>query len=97
MNPLKPGDLGFVPPGGICCKQCTDALLDYVEGRLPPEQLRAFQEHTGTCQPCAIYLSNYKHITEMASKAGVGAHTEPPGQVPPRVIEAILKARRRRA
>lgn len=88
-KPPRPGEPGFVPPGGINCQQCTDFLLDYVEGALPAEQLRAFEAHTSVCRPCEIYLENYRRVTEMASKVGAEAPAEPPA----RIIEAILRAR----
>ncbi len=87
----KPGDPDFVPPGNINCSQCTDFILDYVEGRLPAEQRASFEQHTSACAPCEIYLKNYRRVTEMASRAGAAGPDA--GPVPARIIEAILKAR----
>lgn len=91
MSKPKPGDADFVPPGGINCERCVEFLLDYSEGALSPEEIRAFQEHTAACAPCGVYLANYTRVAKLAAQAGAPL----PDQRPPqRLIDAILQARR---
>jgi predicted anti-sigma-YlaC factor YlaD len=93
MNTPKPGEPGFVPPGGIDCRTCTDMFLDYVEDALPAAQRRSFDEHHRFCVGCRTYLTNYRRVAQMAA-AAADIEADGPTAVPENTIAAILRARR---
>lgn len=92
MSSPKPGEPGFVPPGGITCQECTEFLLEYIDRTLPASQRDAFDRHTEGCAACEMYLKNYRRVKEMASGAGDVAKA---GPVPASLVAAILSARKK--
>jgi anti-sigma factor RsiW len=91
MTKPKPGEPGFVPPGGINCESCTEMFIDYVEGMLPPGQLRSFEAHHHACVACRTYLANYRRVTHLTSGAAAGDRGEP-AAISPNTLAAILHA-----
>lgn len=79
----------------ITCKELIDFLMDYVDDGLPPERRSAFEAHLKVCPPCVNYLSSYKEAVRMG-KAALSPTPDDsiPSSVPPKLIEAILAARR---
>lgn len=80
----------------MTCKELVDFLDDYLEGALPEGQRCTFEHHLGDCPPCHDYLDSYRR-TVAAARAALdpdGVEPVPAGDVPPQLIEAILRARR---
>lgn len=75
------------------CKEFADFLLDYIEGTLPADQAAAFEEHLQLCPPCIHYLDSYRHCVELGRNC-ICKDDEIPCDVPERLIEAILAARK---
>jgi anti-sigma factor RsiW len=71
------------------CRECTDFLIDYLNGDLPPAQQRVFEGHLELCPPCLQYLESYratlKHCELMRE--------EPAEPLPEAMVHAILAAR----
>lgn len=44
----------------LTCKELTEIITDYLEGRLSPLQLISFQLHLGMCRHCRAYLRQMK-------------------------------------
>jgi anti-sigma factor RsiW len=70
----------------VTCRDFADFLLDYVEGALPGESRRRFDEHMAICSDCVQYL---QHYTETI-KAGRLALAD---DLPDELVSAILRAR----
>lgn len=74
----------------MTCRDFADFLLDYVEGELPIEARRRFDEHIGVCPDCMQYLQHYT----AAMEAGRLAMAEDlAADVPDELVNAILAAR----
>jgi anti-sigma factor RsiW len=70
----------------------TDFLFGYVEGELPPEARRRFDEHLAVCPDCVQYLRHYAE-TVKAGRLAMAEEELPPG-VPEDLVDAILQARK---
>ena len=71
------------------CKECTDFLIDYLNGDLPPAQQRVFEGHLELCPPCLQYLESYRATL----KLGELVRDEPCDALPEAMVAAILAAR----
>ena len=40
----------------MTCRELVDFLMEYLDGALPEDSLRVFEEHVGFCPPCKAYL-----------------------------------------
>jgi len=73
----------------VNCRECTDFLIDYLNGDLPPAQQRIFEGHLELCPPCLTYLESYRATLKLCESA----REEPPEPLPDAMIAAILAAR----
>lgn len=71
------------------CRECTDFLIDYLNGELPPAQQRIFEGHLELCPPCLTYLESYRETLKLANKCC----DEPAEPLPEAIVTAILAAR----
>jgi anti-sigma factor RsiW len=80
----------------MTCKELVDFLDDYLEDALPEGQRCVFEHHLGDCPPCLDYLESYRRTVQAARAALDPDAVEPvPAcEVPPQLIQAILRARR---
>jgi anti-sigma factor RsiW len=78
----------------LTCKEALDFLMDYLDGELPIEQRRAFEEHLRECPSCVRYIESYRATVVLAG----GAYDRPaaPPSIPPGVMDAVRAALRRR-
>jgi predicted anti-sigma-YlaC factor YlaD len=67
----------------LTCRQMTELITDYLEGRLPWMDRARFRLHIGMCKKCREYLKQMK-----LSVAVLGAMPVEP--VPDDVMEALL-------
>jgi anti-sigma factor RsiW len=51
------------------CKDSIDVLLLYLDGEMPPEDVRALEEHLGCCAPCVEFLRTYRDTTNLCKRA----------------------------
>lgn len=69
----------------LTCKELTELITDYLEGRLPLSRRLSFRLHVMMCRNCRNYLRQMK-ITVRS----LGAMPLEP--VPPEIREEMLKA-----
>jgi anti-sigma factor RsiW len=53
----------------LSCQRFTDLLSDFVEGRVPPEELRAMDAHRLACARCSELLADYERIPGVVRRA----------------------------
>lgn len=82
-------------PPRITCREFLEALTDYLDGVMPPDQAAVFGRHMADCAECQRYLETY----EEAIRLGRGAFADPdadvPTTVPKELLDAILATRKR--
>lgn len=71
------------------CRECTDFLIDYLNGDLPAAQQRVFEGHLELCPPCVAYLESYRATLAL----GELVREEPAEPLPDAMVHAILAAR----
>ncbi len=49
----------------IRCRELVDLVTEYLEGTLPAEQCKPFEEHLTTCPGCRIYLDQMRQTISM--------------------------------
>jgi anti-sigma factor (TIGR02949 family) len=72
------------------CKKVLDALAEYLEGDLTPEDQERFERHMQDCPPCDAFLKTYRKSGELARE--VLSTRELPDELNDRV-RAFLKTR----
>jgi anti-sigma factor RsiW len=78
-------------PGMIDCKQVDDFLLAYIDGDLPPSQMRVINQHLLICPDCRRYVAEYRRTLEVL-KASKLQDDEALAEVPEDLIKAIVDA-----
>ena len=80
-------------PGMITCREFEEFVLRYLDGELPPRQVKRFEWHLRLCRECREYLAAYKHAVEIG-QAVLGPAQDPvPDDVPEDLIKAVLESR----
>ena len=52
----------------LSCKEITELVTDYLEGRLSLGQRLRFQLHLGTCRHCRAYLRQMRMTIRVAGR-----------------------------
>ncbi len=47
------------------CSEIVDLLLDYLEGRLPPETHARLDQHLSSCPSCIAHLRTYRSTVSL--------------------------------
>ncbi len=69
-------------PSMLTCKEVTELVTDYLEGRMSTEERLAFDKHVGLCRHCRAYLSQMRTT--------IGAlGMMPPEPVPDHVMDEL--------
>jgi anti-sigma factor RsiW len=68
----------------LTCRELTELVTDYVEGRLSFLDRLRFQMHLGMCRHCRAYLRQFKQTIQALGKL-------PPESIPPEVQQALLE------
>ncbi|MBI4483432.1 MAG: zf-HC2 domain-containing protein [Acidobacteria bacterium] len=68
----------------ITCKEMTELVTDYLEGRLPWGRRLRFRLHLGMCWRCRIYLRQMKQTIRTLGKL-------PPEPISEEVRDELLK------
>ena len=76
-------------PHNKSCKEITDLVLDFLNGKLTPRVKREFVQHLRLCRDCVSFLNTYK-------KTVAAAGTIKPEDVPANVRENLLAFLRKR-
>lgn len=73
----------------MTCKQVYDLVMAYLDNELSAQDRAEFENHLYKCCPsCGAYLESYKETVRLARQVGRSVSQD---DVPPRLIEAILK------
>jgi anti-sigma factor RsiW len=78
----------------MTCRELVDFLMDYLNGELPAEQQRSFDEHLAECQDCVEYVRTYQETIRLGRQVCADDHTCH-ADVPEDLVRAILNARTR--
>ena len=78
----------------MTCRELTEFLDAYLEGRLPETQRAEFERHLAVCAACRTYLDGYRSTLKLA-RAARAADATNPNDAPPELVQAILAARKR--
>ena len=70
--------------GNLTCRELTELVTDYLEGRLSFSQRVRFQMHLGLCLDCRAYLRQMKQTIRTLG----GLPAEP---IPPHIQEELLR------
>lgn len=68
----------------LTCREMTELVTDYLEGRLPLRQRLRFQLHIGMCRHCRAYLRQMR-----ATIRALGRLPQEP--IPPQIAEDLLQ------
>ncbi len=55
-------------PNDMSCKELVELVTDYLEGALPPADLRRFELHIGKCDWCKLYIDQIRLTIKAAGK-----------------------------
>ena len=69
----------------ISCQELVEVVTDYLEGKLPPEEVAVFEAHLELCDGCRWYLDQMR-----VTIATVGRIEE--SDLPPDVRDTLLTA-----
>ncbi len=69
----------------LTCKEFVELVTDYLEGAMPPDETRRFEEHLALCPGCHIYLDQMRQTIRV-----VGALPEE--SIPPAAQDELLSA-----
>ena len=83
-----------MPSDGLTCHEFADFLSDYVEDELEHRVRERFESHLEECPDCVAYLETFRETLRLGRESFAGQEA-PPADVPPRLVTAILAARRR--
>ena len=80
----------------MTCRELTEFIIDYRSGALSPDVRAQFEAHLAECRDCVTYLKSYGETIRLA-RGAYGKPDDPiPADVPEKLVEAILAARRKR-
>ena len=78
----------------VTCREFADFMADYLSGELPAHTRTLFDEHLRVCPNCVTYLANYEKAVALGQRALKDDDGGVPADVPDRLVQAILAARR---
>jgi anti-sigma factor RsiW len=78
----------------VTCEHCVEFLLEYIDGVLPDAEKFKFESHIALCRDCEIYLANYRAAASLAAGLGRDPRVPVNADVPPGLVDAILRARK---
>ena len=74
-----------MPYRGLTCTELVELVTDYLDGALPAEQRRRFEEHIVTCAGCAHHLDEFRHIARLTGRLAAE-------QIEPEARDSLLRA-----
>lgn len=75
----------------MTCRELNDFLADYVDGDLPRDLRRAFEDHLAKCPDCVRFVESYRATIRLERHAMA---RDPEVALPPSLVNAILRATR---
>jgi anti-sigma factor RsiW len=52
----------------MTCKELVELVTDYLEGRLPPAEVRRFDEHLELCPGCVTYVEQIRATVAVSGR-----------------------------
>ena len=49
----------------LICRELVELVTDYLEGALPPEDVRRFERHLAACDGCSGYLDQLRETIRL--------------------------------
>lgn len=80
----------------MSCEMWAERLDAYVDGEMPEQDLRALEEHLGTCRDCAAEALDRMQM-KRATRAAAAMRFTPPPELRARIEKSIAPRRRRLA
>jgi len=78
------------------CREFVEFIIEYREGTLPADQRAIFDAHIKACPECGDYLEGYIRTIGISRLAfECREESEPPATMPERLVDAILRARKK--
>jgi anti-sigma factor RsiW len=78
----------------VTCREFAHFMMDYLTGELPLAVTTRFEDHLQVCENCQRYLEGYRQSVSLGKQAFSDWDATASPQVPERLIQAILSARR---
>lgn len=72
-------------PQEMACNELVELITDYIEGRLPPAEVRRFDDHLEICEGCRTYLEQMRETIDALGHL-------PEEWIPPEAREKMLAA-----
>ncbi len=79
----------------MTCRRLTELIIDYRSGALAAEERRELEAHLTECEDCVHYLRSYDDTVRLARAAAAHPDDPIPAEVPEKLVQAILAARRK--
>jgi anti-sigma factor RsiW len=73
----------------LACRQFVELVTDFLEGKLPPDELQRAARHLESCDGCRAYLEQMRATVRALRQL-------PPESVSPAIRDEVLAAYRRR-
>lgn len=77
----------------MTCREFIAFLDEYLSASLSARQRARFERHLAGCQDCTAYLMSYQHTIALGKVAFPQLDDPVPGDVPEKLIRAILTVR----
>ena len=61
----------------LTCKELVEIITDYLEGKLPPAEVKRFDTHLSDCEGCKHYLAQMGKTVKLVGTLSEDAITEP--------------------
>ncbi len=78
----------------MTCREVTDFLDNYLDGRLSADVQAEFERHLEHCPHCVDYVATYRQTVELTRVAFDPESGSAEEEVPADLVRAILAARR---
>ena len=69
----------------LSCQELVELVTDYVEGAMPEDERKAFEDHLDLCDGCRVYVEQMRQTIRLVGKLT-------PGLVAPEAERDLLQA-----
>jgi len=56
----------------MTCRQCAEALSDFLDGTLSTADRELFEKHLSKCPPCVTYMETYRLTIKLTTRLSCG-------------------------
>ena len=76
----------------MTCRDVIEFLCDYINGELPADDRKLFDDHLAICPACVAYLNTYRETIHMEKEAFEESDSKIDEPLPEPLVRAILAA-----